>query len=50
MLLTIFLVLAVLCLLGFVGHVGGTLILTMLIIAAIMLLVFNLFTGHRRVV
>jgi hypothetical protein len=49
MLWTIFVILLVLWLLGFIGHFGGGLIHILLIIAAIVLLV-NLLSGRRTVV
>ena len=48
MLWTIFVILVVLWLLGLVGGVGGSLIHTLLVIAAIVL-VYNLITGRRSV-
>ncbi|MBK6797362.1 MAG: lmo0937 family membrane protein [Acidobacteria bacterium] len=48
MLWTIFVILVVLWLLGLVGGVGGSLIHTLLVIAAIVL-VYNLITGRRGV-
>ncbi len=48
MLWTIFVILVVLWLLGLVGGVGGSLIHTLLVIAAIVL-VYNLITGRRTV-
>ena len=49
MLWTIFVILVVLWLLGLVGGIGGSLIHTLLVIAAIVL-VYNLITGRRRLV
>jgi len=49
MLWTIFVILVVLWLLGLIGGIGGSLIHTLLVIAAIVL-VYNLITGRRRVV
>jgi Family of unknown function (DUF5670) len=49
MLWTIFLVLLVLWLLGFSFHVAGGLI-HILLVAALIVLIFNLVTGRRRVV
>ena len=46
MLWTIFVILVVLWLLGFISHVGGGLIHLLLVIALIVL-VFNLVTGRR---
>ena len=46
MLWTIVVVLVVLWLLGLIGHIGGGLIHTLLVIAAIVL-VYNLVTGRR---
>ncbi|HTK39664.1 MAG TPA: lmo0937 family membrane protein [Patescibacteria group bacterium] len=48
MLWTVFVVLVVLWLLGFIGHIGGGLIHLLLIIAAIVL-VYNLIAGRRTV-
>ena len=48
MLWTILVILLVLWLLGFVSHVGGSLIHILLVIAAIVLIV-NLVTGRRSV-
>ena len=48
MLWTIVVVLIVLWLLGLVGHIGGSLIHALLVIAAIVL-VYNLVTGRRAV-
>ena len=47
MLWTIFVILVVLWLLGLVGGIGGSLIHTLLVIAAIVL-VYNLITGRRN--
>lgn len=47
MLWTIFVILVVLWLLGLSGGIGGSLIHTLLVIAAIVL-VYNLMTGRRR--
>jgi len=49
MLWTILIVLLVLWLLGFLGHVGGGLI-HILLVAAIIVLIYNLVVGRRRVV
>ncbi len=49
MLWTIFVILVVLWLLGLAGSIGGSLIHTLLVIAAI-ILVYNLMTGRRGVV
>ena len=46
MLYTIITVLVVLWLLGFVGHIGGGLIHALLVVA-LCLFLFNLFTGRR---
>jgi hypothetical protein len=46
MLYTIITILVVLWLLGFVGHIGGGLIHALLVIA-VCLFLFNLFTGRR---
>jgi hypothetical protein len=46
MLWTIFVILVVLWLLGFSFHVGGALIHLLLVIALVVL-IFNLFTGRR---
>jgi len=46
MLWTIVVVLVVLWLLGFIGHIGGGLIHALLVIAAIVL-IYNLITGRR---
>jgi Family of unknown function (DUF5670) len=48
MLWTIFVILLVLWLLGFLTHVGGSLIHLVLVIAAIVLII-NLVTGRRAV-
>lgn len=48
MLWTIFVVLVVLWLLGFIGHVGGSLIHLLLVVAAIVL-IYNLIRGRRAV-
>lgn len=47
MLWTIFVILVVLWLLGFTLHIGGGLI-HLLIVIAVIVLVFNLVTGSRR--
>jgi hypothetical protein len=49
MLWTIFGILLVLWLLGFIGHIGGGLIHLLLVVAAVVLLV-NLLSGRRRTV
>ncbi len=49
MLWTILVVLAILWLLGFSLHVGGGLI-HLLLVVALVVLIFNLVTGRRRVV
>lgn len=49
MLWTIFVVLVILWLLGFGFHVGGGLI-HLLLVVALVVLIFNLMTGRRRVV
>ncbi len=49
MLWTIFVILVVLWLLGLAGGIGGSLVHTLLVIAAIVL-VYNLMTGRRRVI
>ena len=46
MLWTIAVVLLVLWLLGFVGHIGGGLI-HLLLVVALVLVIFNLFAGRR---
>lgn len=46
MLWTIIVILLVLWLLGFIGHIGGGLVWLLLVIAAIVLL-YQLFTGRR---
>jgi hypothetical protein len=46
MLWTIIVILVVLWLLGFIGHIGGGLI-HILLIAAVIVLIFNLFSGRR---
>ena len=48
MLWTVFVVLVVLWLAGFLGHIGGSLIHAILVIAVIVL-VINLLTGRRGV-
>jgi len=48
MLWTILVILVVLWLLGFIGHVGGGLIHILLVIAAI-ILVYNLIAGRRTI-
>ena len=48
MLWTIFVVILVLWLLGFSFHVGGALI-HLLLVLALIILIFNLVTGSRRV-
>ncbi len=48
MLWTIFVILLILWLLGFVGHIGGGLIHLLLVIAAIVL-IWNLVSGRRTV-
>jgi hypothetical protein len=47
MLWTIFVILVVLWLLGFTLHIGGGLI-HLLIVIAVIVLIFNLITGSRR--
>jgi hypothetical protein len=49
MLWTIFVVMLILWLLGFSLHVGGGLI-HLLLVVAVVVLIFNLVTGSRRVV
>lgn len=49
MLWTIFVILLIMWLLGFSFHVGGALIHLLLVIAVV-ILIFNLVTGSRRVV
>jgi hypothetical protein len=49
MLWTIFVILLILWLLGFSLHVGGALI-HILLVVAVVVLIFNLVTGSRRVV
>jgi hypothetical protein len=49
MLWTILIVLLVLWLLGFSLHVGGSLV-HLLLVVALVVLIFNLVTGRRRVV
>ncbi len=49
MLWTIFVILLVLWLLGLIGHIGGSLIHLLLVVAAIVL-IFNLIGGRRTVV
>jgi hypothetical protein len=49
MLWTIFVVMLILWLLGFSLHVGGALI-HLLLVVAVVVLIFNLVTGSRRVV
>ncbi len=49
MLWTIFVVLLILWLLGFSLHIGGGLI-HLLLVVAVVVLIFNLVTGSRRVV
>jgi hypothetical protein len=49
MLWTIFVILLIMWLLGFSLHVGGALIHLLLVIAVVVL-IFNLVTGSRRVV
>jgi hypothetical protein len=49
MLWTIFVVLAILWLLGFTLHVGGSLI-HLLLVVALVVLVYNLVTGRRSAV
>ena len=48
MLWTILVILLVLWLLGFIGHVGGNFIHLLLVVAAIVL-IFNLITGRRTI-
>jgi hypothetical protein len=45
---TVIIVLAALWLLGVLGHIGGSLIHLLLVLALVMLIV-NLFTGRQRV-
>ena len=49
MLWTIFVIMLILWLLGFSLHVGGGLI-HLLLVVAVVVLIFNLVTGNRRVV
>ena len=49
MLWTIIAILVVLWLLGFIGHIGGSLIHLLLVIAAVVL-IFQLISGRRAVV
>lgn len=49
MLWTVFVILAILWLLGFSFHVGGGLI-HLLLVVALVVLIFNLVTGRRTVV
>ena len=48
MLWTIFVVLVVLWLLGLVGEIGGAFI-NLLLVAAVIVLIYNLIAGRRRV-
>jgi len=48
MLWTIVVILLILWLLGFIGHFGGNLIHT-LIVVAVIILIYNLVTGRRSV-
>lgn len=48
MLWTIFVVVLVLWLLGFTLHIGGGLI-HLLLVVALIILIFNLFSGRRRI-
>lgn len=48
MLWTIIVVLAVLWLLGFIGHIGGAFI-HILLVAALVVFLYNLIAGRRRV-
>jgi hypothetical protein len=49
MLWTIFVIMLILWLLGFSLHIGGGLI-HLLLVVAVVVLIFNLVTGNRRVV
>ena len=48
MLWTIIVILVVLWLLGFIGHIGGNLIHVLLVVAAIVL-IYNLISGRRTI-
>lgn len=48
MLMTIALVLAILWLLGFIGHIGGGLI-HLLLVVALIVFIYNLIVGRRSV-
>lgn len=48
MLWTVIIVLLALWLLGFIGHVGGSLI-HILLVVALVVLIYNLITGRREV-
>jgi hypothetical protein len=48
MLWTILVILLILWLLGFIGNVGGSLI-HLLLVAAVIVLVYNLITGRRTI-
>ena len=48
MLYTLAIVLIILWLLGFIGHVGGSLI-HILLVAAVIVLIYNLVTGRRTI-